>query len=239
MPPAQLLDAAITDYNRAAQAFLVATLDAVRDACPSCKAGMYSYPVRYYWDGYCSPSGPGLRNITDSVRDVFAASGAIFPSVYQFYEGAERTRNKQYVDCNVQEAVRASRWFSPPKPVLSYGWPRYHSAENNLLDASDTDLEFAEPGCIAGVSGAVIWGSEGNNATSLKAYAQWLRANEQVFTHAPSQPARSGAAPHRHWERPAQLPASYSEPSLEAVAEIAAASANGAAFPPPFEWCSL
>ncbi|KAA0155203.1 hypothetical protein FNF27_05377 [Cafeteria roenbergensis] len=152
LPPSQLEGVAIRTFNKAAQAFLVATLDAVRAACPSCRVGLYGYPIRAYWNGYCSPSGPRLRNESNSMLPVFAASDALFPSIYQFYPKESRARNKQYVDCNVGEAVRLSKLFSPPKPVYAYGWPRYHTGSGALLDSSDTDLEFAEPGRITGAA---------------------------------------------------------------------------------------
>lgn len=245
MPPAQVLAQAISDYNKASQTFIIATMDAVRATCPNCKVGMYSYPIRAYWDGYCSSFGPALRNVSDSMIDVFHASDALFPSIYEFYDTAPASQKKQYVDCMVGEAVRLANSSVPPKRVLPYGWPRYHSAANNLLTPSDTDLSFAEPGRIPGVTGAVIWGDAGDNTTRVAELQAWMQANKGVFSVPPSRQ-------HALWQsKPAgassvtlpgqQVPALSAGPSIAAAAELVEQVRNSpvGSFPPPFEFCGL
>lgn len=223
-------------FNEAAQGFLVDTLDAVRVACPSCRVGLYGYPTRAYWGGYCSPDGPRLRNVSDSMLSVFAASDALFPSIYQFYPKETRARNKQYVDCNLGEAVRLSTMFSPAKPVYAYGWPRYHTASVALLNPSDTDLEFAEPGRVKGVSGGVIWGDAAGNATYVAELQAWMKANSAVFTTPPAGTPGAASGDAEAWS---------DSPStalgLDALEEIAreARSRSASSFPPPWRACGL
>lgn len=237
LPPSQLEGVAMREFNKAAQSFLVATLDAVRRACPTCRVGLYGYPTRAYWDGYCSPSGPRLRNESDSMMSVFAASDALFPSIYQFYPKESRARNKQYVDCNVGEAVRLSAVFSPPKPVFAYGWPRYHTSNGALLDPSDTDLEFAEPGRIKGVSGGVIWGDAAGNVTFVAELQAWMQPNAATFTN---QPAGTAASIYRSSTEPGSGNAGTGL-GLDAVADIAreARRQSLSSFPPPWKACGL
>jgi hypothetical protein len=196
--------------------------------------GMYSYPMRAYWDGYCSPSGPALRNVSDSMIDVFHASDALFPSIYEFYDTNPASQKKQYVDCMVGEAVRLANTSFPPKRVLPYGWPRYHSTANNLLTPGDTDLSFAEPGRIPGVTGGVIWGDAGGNATRVAELQSWMQTNKDTFTNPPSAASSVDASP------PVKVGRTSAEagPGLAAVEELVHQARSGS-FPPPFEFCGL
>lgn len=157
------------DYEAAAVALLVKTIQYVRSIRPGLKIGLYGFPTRYYWQGYNSTDGDALRLENDQLFGIWCNLDGLFPSVYQFYDSCNTTdpsvrrNNEQYVTSNVAEAVRiaeevpskcSSRTAAPP--VWAYTWELYHDGVHTLCDA---DLQMGwQLSQAAGAAGTVMWG---------------------------------------------------------------------------------
>lgn len=123
---------------------------------PKSRVGFYGYPYRSYWDGYYTKDGDKLRSVVfctdaglqlgvrhlylffehdrklnDQINDLWVASSALFPSIYQFYPQKSFERNRQYVNATLGEAKRIAGLQSRPKPIYAYGWFMYVAITNS------------------------------------------------------------------------------------------------------------
>ena len=166
MSDAELEQVAVREYNAAAQRFLVMSLKTVQQLRPDAAGvGYYGYPAHQYW-----PRSPTASELNDMQMAVFAASSALFPSIYLPYKsGADQplTRNRQYVSAAMNETMRVRSKLSSSLPILPYSWYRYHDGEPHgleLLTDEDSALEFVEPFGMADLAGMIVWGNEETSA---------------------------------------------------------------------------
>jgi hypothetical protein len=173
------------DWESAAKAILIDTVEFIRSVRPRVRVGMYSYPQRAYWHGYDTPSGDALRSQNDRLFPLWCHLDVLFPSVYQFYDssldhtGRVLKQNREYVQSNVAEAVRLAeesqtkctntarpksvQLLSGRPQVLVYTWHRYHPngpfLNTSFLCEDDESMYWAES-AAAGADGLVLWGAE-------------------------------------------------------------------------------
>jgi hypothetical protein len=180
---------AVRDYNKAALRFLVTTLTTVRELRPNAAGvGYYGYPAHQYW-----PRSPTAAELNDMQMPVFAASSALYPSIYLPYKSGEDqplTRNRQYVSAAMEETMRVrSKLFNSSSvklPTLPYSWYRYHDGEPHgleLLSDDDSVLEFVEPFGMADLAGMLIWGDEGSSA-EVNETTRYFDQHAKMFEHA-------------------------------------------------------
>ena len=163
--------------------------------------GYYGYPDHTYYH----PELDATKN--DAQMAVFAASTALFPSIYLPYKsGVDKAfaDNEKYVLGGLTEAARvnaalvASGALPAPLPVLPYAWYRYHDGEPSalqLLTEQDTQLQFVRP-LAAGLAAAiVIWGEESHNATAWAELEGYFRAHAADFRRPRGGASRASPAP--------------------------------------------
>jgi len=161
---------AVRAFEAAALDFMEATLLTYAELMPHARIGYYGYPANYYYPcargdaecGYNDPAaGPGYRTINDAQARIFAASSAVFPSVY-LPKGTNASRyfphHAEYVANTTAEAVRLRDAHARPgTPVLPFAWNFYHDGRELLL-AADMAMVLQAPSA-AGADGVVLWGA--------------------------------------------------------------------------------
>ena len=172
----QILAAAQEEFEAAAVAFFVQTLQLCRALRPHAAWGFYGLPASAPGPcvangpdpspqcGYRNPAaGPALRAENDAIAAVWAASSGIFPSIY--IPAGHNTsdwfsRNADYIAGMAEEAARLASTNAPPGsqvPVRPFAWNYYHDGESLLLPA-DMAASINAP-LPAGADGVVLWGS--------------------------------------------------------------------------------
>lgn len=132
---------------------------------PNIKWGFYGLPFRDYWN-----RNEKWRTKNDKLKGILAATDAIYPSVYDFYENSNpyvgKKRDSLYVDENVTLALQYGKEFN--KSVLPFYWHRWHNS-NTINGMKLIPWEEFEQHIIAGISaryedhkveGIVWWGSD-------------------------------------------------------------------------------
>ena len=158
-------------FEAAALDFLEATLRTYAELMPLARVGFYGYPANYYYPcasnhntsqcGYDDPDvGPSLRAKNDAQARVFAASTALFPSIYlpeHTNNSAALPHHEEYVAATVAEAARLRDAHAPAARVLPFAWNFYHDGRALLLPA-DMAAELVVPP-QRGADGVVLWGA--------------------------------------------------------------------------------
>jgi hypothetical protein len=158
-------------FEAAALDFLEATLRTYAELMPLARVGFYGYPANYYYPcasnhntsqcGYDDPDvGPSLRAKNDAQARVFAASTALFPSIYlpeHTNNSAALPHHEEYVAATVAEAARLRDAHAPAARVLPFAWNFYHDGRTLLLPA-DMAAELVVPP-QRGADGVVLWGA--------------------------------------------------------------------------------
>ena len=146
----------------------VLALEAAARLRPHALVGYYALPPRRYW----RRDDPDWRAQAESLRPIYDASKALYPSVYDFYvssetgEGAD-TRyadDQAYVVDNVELALE----LAGEAPVYPYVWGRYHTSNAEAaLDAIPLEeLESHVRGVALasyegrGAAGVIWWGAD-------------------------------------------------------------------------------
>jgi hypothetical protein len=174
-------------FEAAALDFLEATLRLYTELMPLARVGFYGYPANYYYPcsadhnssqcGYNDPDvGEGLRAKNDAQARVFAASTALFPSIYlpaNTNNSAAFPHHEEYVAATVAEALRLRNAHAPRALVLPFAWNFYHDGRTLLLPA-DMATELAVPPQY-GADGVILWGAPVYYNTT-EAMVQYLNA---------------------------------------------------------------
>lgn len=173
-PAAQVLAAATREYEAGARTFFEASLAAVASWYPGCLAGIYAYPANdWSFGGYVGPRAAAMRAVNDGLRWLWAASSALYPSVYLTSPGASKYDGQttaEYVGSTVAEAARcaagATQRLAPPL-VLPLAWYVYDAfprpappAAWQLLTEGDTRDVVALP-AARGADALLVWGAVG------------------------------------------------------------------------------
>ena len=187
-PAPAILAAARAQYEAGARAFYEGSLRAFASWYPRCVAGIYAYPANdWSGGGYPGPAGGAMRARNNALDWLWAASGALFPSVYLTSPRASKYDNQTteaYVASTVDEAVRCAARAplrGRPQPlVLPLMWyvydefPRPAGAWTTLVpdDAAAVTALPAERGADA----LLIWGAVGNAPFTPSQLAAYLDA---------------------------------------------------------------
>jgi hyaluronoglucosaminidase len=150
-------------FNISALDFFAETLKTLTDLRPRAKWGFYGLPMNFNEPcegfglsmkcGYDSIVGPIYRDLSDQQRLVWAASSALFPSIY-LPPGRTVDENAAYVRSVIKEAVRNA---AGRIPVYGFHWNYYHDGKS-LLNMEDLRSGLLGPYDM-GAQGVVIWGS--------------------------------------------------------------------------------
>eukprot|EP00040_Diaphanoeca_grandis_P000498 m.15576 g.15576 ORF g.15576 m.15576 type:complete len:339 (-) comp10643_c0_seq1:110-1126(-) len=173
-------------FESASLNLLTTTVKYVKSIRPGLKIGLYSFPTRFYYNGYDSANAPVLRAQNDKLFDLWCLVDGLFPSVYQFYNSTNNTAiekaNQNYVSSNVAEAVRIAKEVptkctqvgetpKPQPPVFVYTWHRYHSTTMGFVSDQDESMYWIQS-YAAGATGIVLWGSE-PTPEAAEAFGAW------------------------------------------------------------------
>ena len=172
-------------YEAAAKAFMLSTIDTVKALRPGCATGYYGYPrnnlptaavhstsFKDYCDAHpfdCTFAGYGRdaqgdsqRRINDGLRWLFDASTAIFPSIYlgilpsSRYHSVEN--NTECIRQTVAEAIR----LGDSRKVVPVTWTMYDNYPRTpqlfRLSAEDLQTELKVP-LQAGANTLLLWGA--------------------------------------------------------------------------------
>ena len=155
----------------------VLALEAAARLRPHALIGYYALPPRRYWQR----DDPDWRGQAESLRLIYDASTALYPSVYDFYvssetgEGAD-TRyadDQAYVADNVELALE----LAGNLPVYPYVWGRYHPSN------TDATLEPIPPEELEShVRGVALASFEGRRTAGVI----WWGADTYFFRPAPA-----------------------------------------------------
>ena len=150
--PAQVAAIAQRDFEAAALEFFTASLKTLRAVRPNATWGFYGLPQGF-------PPGPPMPPHVAEEGPIWAASDAIFPSVYHVKPNAS---NAEYVYAQVSASAKLG------KPVYPYMMWRYRM-DNETRHMSGADVTMClEQSHRAGAAGAVVWGGNDlRNATLL------------------------------------------------------------------------
>ncbi|KAL5457518.1 hypothetical protein EMCRGX_G034784 [Ephydatia muelleri] len=137
-----IYEAAKSEFESAATAYFVETLNILTKARPNAKWGYYGLPINLLAPcegdrqdmkcGYDSSSGDLYRSFSDKQKPIWQASTALYPSVY-FQPFRTTFENIAYVQSVINETVRC---FNGKIPVFAFHWNYYHNA-TTLLDPED------------------------------------------------------------------------------------------------------
>jgi hypothetical protein len=171
-------------FEAAALDFMEATLHTYAALMPLARIGFYGFPANYYYPcqgdhnttlcGYDDPDfGPSARALNDAQARIFAASSALFPSIYlpSHTNSSEAfPHHAEYVAATVAEASRLRDAHTPRAPVLPFAWNFYHDGHVLLLP-TDMGIELAVP-TQNGADGVILWGAPGfyNETAPMLAY---------------------------------------------------------------------
>jgi hypothetical protein len=169
----QLAAEAARQFEAAALDFFEATLRTYAELMPHARVGAYGYPRNWYYPcaashnasecGYNNPYfGPGARATNDAQARLYAASSALFPSIYLPAYGnssAFLPHHEEYISSVTAEAARLRAAHSPAAPVLPFAWNFYHDG-HTLLSPADMAASLAVPP-QNGADGVVLWGAPG------------------------------------------------------------------------------
>lgn len=163
----QLEAAAKQEFETAATEWFVKSLELGRQLRPLAKWGFYGLPsneldlcssnnnestVECSYDG---PNGVVLKEYAARQSPIWAASDALFPSIYYPDALVGYPRNATgYVKAVVAECVRLVAKSN--KPVYAYGWHAYHSG--NQLIPVDEIINMYKVTKESGGEGVVLWG---------------------------------------------------------------------------------
>ena len=123
------------------------------------------------WGFYGTPAGSSVltsdtypRAMADarSLQPVWAASGALYPSVYLNGQAGTLPERRYQVTAAVEISKAASRLVQPAPPVYPFAWEC--SSQGNgaaLLSLADLRTELLLPYQNAGSDGLVVWGYSG------------------------------------------------------------------------------
>jgi len=160
---------AAAEFNAAAKAFWLATIEVAQSTRPDCHWGFYGKPetediVPPFVDAFD-------RQVGDAFQWMFDASTAIFPSTYMHYNSTTcrtvggynastcATYNLRYVEAITREAQRVNAARGPGRKklkVLPWVWYRYISDHLTLLEPADMHTALAGPG-LAGADGLLFY----------------------------------------------------------------------------------
>jgi hyaluronoglucosaminidase len=184
-PPDLVLATAIQQWHAGTRAFYEASLDAVRAWYPACLVGMYAYPSNdWSYGGYVGPGAAARRAENDALGWLWAASSALFPSIYLTSPGASKydgQTTEQYVGSTVGEALRLARGVALPaqqRPlVVPLAWYVYDAfprpADWQVLTQGDTQVVVSLPMQL-GADALVVWGAVGNPPFAPAPLASYL-----------------------------------------------------------------
>jgi hyaluronoglucosaminidase len=173
-PAAAVLAAAAREYEAGARSFFEGSLLAVARWFPGCRVGIYAYPQNdWSFGGYVGPRAAAMRRENDALAWLWAASSALFPSIYLTSPGASKYDGQAtaaYAGSTVAEAVRCRALVAPPQPqplVLPMMWYVYDAFPRPVAPApwvpltpEDTLAVVAAPGA-QGADGLLVWGAVG------------------------------------------------------------------------------
>lgn len=158
-------------FTAAALDFMEATLRTYAELMPHARIGYYGYPRNWYYPcaanhnssqcGYDNPSfGPSARAANDALARIFAASSALYPSIYlpeHTNTSASFPHHQEFIASVTAEAARLRDAHTPSSPVLPFTWSFYHDGHTILLP-SDMEIELALP-TLHGADGVILWGA--------------------------------------------------------------------------------
>jgi hyaluronoglucosaminidase len=169
MPPAE----AAAQFEAAALNWFVSTLEVCKSLRPRARWGYYGFPTNPYVPcvaqngplpecGYRNPTaGPVYQADNDAIQQLWAASTALFPSLYipsMCNQSSYSDTNADYLAGVTEEAVRlATNYGSPDIVVRPFIWSYYHDVDI-LLSPTDMHNALALPLSV-GADGVVVWGS--------------------------------------------------------------------------------
>eukprot|EP00045_Choanoeca_perplexa_P005024 m.42537 g.42537 ORF g.42537 m.42537 type:complete len:391 (-) comp12888_c0_seq6:18-1190(-) len=170
----QILLQAKQDFNTAAKAFFLGTLEAARSVRPNGLWGYYQYPYCGYTQNAANitvcNSGSMAQN--DELSWLWEAVDVIFPEIYQYSANVSLSVWQGQVAARVGEAVRlAGNVKGNQSYVLPYGtiWTTYHypngTNPSNFLKPEFLDVQIVTPTQV-GADGVVLWGSSAAVRTS-------------------------------------------------------------------------
>lgn len=185
----QVEAAARQEFETAAIAFFVETLETVKSLRPKAKWGFYGFPANQYLPclgtstaplcGYDAPViGDVFRAENDAIQAVFSASTGIFPSIYLpprpagWSEDYSNLVNAQYINSTTAEAIRLARVGGGASVVRPYAWAFYHNG-TTTLSAADTSSVVSQAFQPPEGDGVIIWGDADSFKTDALDQA-WL-----------------------------------------------------------------
>jgi len=150
----------------------------LRKAGYSKPIGFYGLPPnRDYWraiQGQQSLAYKKWQTENDALRTVANTSDVLFPSLYTFYNDADKW--KEYAEANIREARR----LASGKPVYAFLWPQFHESNQLLkgqyLPQSLWRLELQTALSLA--DGVVIWGGW---QQKWRENAEWWNAVKELL----------------------------------------------------------
>jgi len=173
-PAAAVLAAAVREYEAGVRSFFEGSLLAVARWYPGCRVGIYAYPQNdWSFGGYVGPRAAAMRRENDALAWLWAASSALYPSIYLTSPGASKYDGQTtaaYAGSTVAEAVRCRALVAPPRAqplVLPMMWYVYDAFPRPVAPApwvpltpADTLAVVAAPGA-QGADGLLVWGAVG------------------------------------------------------------------------------
>ena len=187
-PEDQLATFAQAELATAMVHALTETLHFLRGLFPlAAGVGLYGYPSKHYWP---LPAGENQSQADDALTALYAASTALYPSIYLPYPSGvgehhqSLARNVEYVDKVLGESLRVARQHrnddGRPLGIFPFAWYRYDDASNGFLSANDTALAFVRPLRVDGIEGVVIWGKE-KTLQEIESVEHYFLRNEAIF----------------------------------------------------------
>ncbi|XP_075403530.1 hyaluronidase-1 isoform X2 [Tenrec ecaudatus] len=168
-PPYKVEAAAENQFQEAAQAWMVGTLQLGQALRPRGLWGFYSYPACYNYD-FLSPNYTGqcptdVRAQNDQLRWLWRRSRALYPSIYlpEALKGSGKTQ--MFVRHVVEEAFQVAQAAGVSDlPVLPYA-QIFYKMTNHFLSLDALEQSLGET-AAQGAAGVVLWVSSENTRTA-------------------------------------------------------------------------
>lgn len=179
----QVEQEARVQFEAAGLQFFVETLKTLRSLRPKARWGFYGFPQGLF--GLCLPSngswgcgyqnpifGEGWKLQNDFLKPMWAASSAIYPSVYldpQVFASFANWQEmlKLFVSDTVKEAIRCAETYAAPDvPVMPFYWAFYHNATTTLLP-EDVAMVIQQSYIPPRSTSIVMWGGGADNISTF------------------------------------------------------------------------
>ncbi|BES91875.1 hyaluronoglucosaminidase [Nesidiocoris tenuis] len=159
---------AISRFEKAAYAFIDASLSMARQLRPKARWGYYAFPYCFNF----TPKNNYMKCTVEVKEDndrsywMWKTGSALFPSAYIHEKLLPDSKRAKMIEGRTAEGVRVAKKKNPPLPVYIYISYKYQDTGAFL---SKTDLKNSiEIPRRQGASGVVIWGSSKDTNSAQK-----------------------------------------------------------------------